>query len=328
MDKDKIIKHLKQIQKECLKRIKLKDTNSNEKKKLKKILYKVNKKIDNIKIESYSTKNDDSDEIDEIKKKIEKMKNKIYEEEKILLKKKEKLNSKRLSLKITDINYNIQTSNLPHKNILTLKSNDKNFDDEVYKKIEQIMKILPSKLKNNISIDSKDFLESVKETSDYSNILNFFISNEKSIDSIKEQNKNINIIEFYLSILDNRIREFYNNYNKIVNKKSSVSGTKSSWLGSVSGTKSSVGTDTLSSGTKSSVGTNTLSSETNDSFSNSPTFSGRQIPFFAIPIVRHDENINSLPQSVSLENQFLTRSTSIGPQISVDQSINNSLLNN
>ena len=168
-------------------------------------------------IESYSVKNvdEDSEEIDEIKKKIDEIKKKISKNEKILLKKKEELYSKILSYNNTKEIYK-SSNNIKFKNELTLSTfSDKKFDDIVKNKIDEIIKILPKKLRSSYFTDSKEFLEFVKKSIEYSKFINFLFDNKNYIESLKNQNKNINIFEFYLSILNNRIIDYFNTYNKL-----------------------------------------------------------------------------------------------------------------
>ena len=182
-------------------------------KELEDLLYSAKKKL----IESYSVKNvdEDSEEIDEIKKKIDEIKKKISKNEKILLKKKEELYSKILSYNNTKEIYK-SSNNIKFKNELTLSTfSDKKFDDIVKNKIDEIIKILPKKLRSSYFTDSKEFLEFVKKSIEYSKFINFLFDNKNYIESLKNQNKNINIFEFYLSILNNRIIDYFNTYNKL-----------------------------------------------------------------------------------------------------------------
>ena len=164
MDINKNIKLLNQIEEECEKRLK-----KNKDKELEDLLYSAKKKL----IESYSVKNvdEDSEEIDEIKKKISK-------NEKILLKKKEELYSKILSYNNTKEIYK-SSNNIKFKNELTLSTfSDKKFDDIVKNKIDEIIKILPKKLRSSYFTDSKEFLEFVKKSLEYSKFINFLFDNK------------------------------------------------------------------------------------------------------------------------------------------------------
>ena len=91
------------------------------------------------------------------------IKKKISKNEKILLKKKEELYSKILSYNNTKEIYK-SSNNIKFKNELTLSTfSDKKFDDIVKNKIDEIIKILPKKLRSSYFTDSKEFLEFVKK---------------------------------------------------------------------------------------------------------------------------------------------------------------------
>ena len=171
-------------------------------------------------ISSYSKKivDDEQDEIREIENKIKEKEKRIKKQEEILQKKILQLYYKMLSYENLKLKYKNINENIEYKTKLTLSTiDDKNFDNIVNNKIEEITKILPKILRScSYFADSNKFLEHVKNTIEYGKFIEFLFDNKNSIESIKKTNKNV--IEFYISILNNRIIDYFNNYNNLYQK--------------------------------------------------------------------------------------------------------------
>jgi len=205
-------KTLKQIENECIKRLN-KNCGDNE---IKNLLLEVRQKI-----KSYSSKkNIESDKyLENVHKKIDKLTKTIEKDEKKLNKKKEELYLKKISLITTDENYKNKKKLSPYKTQLNLnESNNIDFDKNVNNKINEFVNNLSYKLKNSNAINSEEFLNYIKSSSEYNDFINFLFQNKNYINSVRKENQNTNVMNFYLSILNNKISNFFDNNNSLYQK--------------------------------------------------------------------------------------------------------------